>query len=117
MRPPASGKAGAVSAVLRDALRALAEALPPGAPVTVTVPREELLALLATDPGASFSGRCDTEQAGRILGVRPKTVSHWCTAGRFPGARKVGTGKRARWTLPLEAVYAAATGEALPRAG
>jgi hypothetical protein len=94
---------------LRDALRALAEALPPGAPVTVTVPREELLALLATDSGATFSGRCDTDQAARILGVSPKTVAHWCVAGRFPGARKTGTGQGGKWTIPAAALHVEAS--------
>jgi hypothetical protein len=98
-----------VSASLRDALRVLAESLPPGAPVTVTVPREELLELLATDSGATFSGRCDTDQAAHILGVSPKTVAHWCKAGRrFPGARRTGEGKGGKWTIPLAEVHTAA---------
>lgn len=90
---------------VREALRALAEALPPGAPVTVTVPREELLALLATDPGVTLSGRYDTDQAARVLGVSPKTVAHWCVARRFPSATKTGTGAGGKWTIPAAEVH------------
>jgi hypothetical protein len=94
-----------VSVAVRDALRALAESLPPGAPVTVTVPREELLELLAAEPGATLGGRYDTDQAARILGVSPKTVAHWCVAGRFAGAAKTGTAKGGKWTIPAAAVH------------
>ena len=47
--------------------------------------------------------RLDTEQAAAALGVSPKTVAHWCHAGRFPGARKTG-GKGGKWTIPASQV-------------
>lgn len=46
----------------------------------------------------------DTDRTALMLGVSPKTVAHWCAAGRFEGARKTGEGHGGKWVIPLTAI-------------
>lgn len=47
-----------------------------------------------------------TEEAAKQLSEREgksvlrDTVKHWCQQGRFPNARRVGTGRRGYWLIP-----------------
>ena len=67
-----------MSPELRAGLRAIAEALPQGALVTVTVPREALLSLLgeeASSPAAADAPRLlDVEEVAARLGVKKQFV-------------------------------------------
>jgi excisionase family DNA binding protein len=67
-----------VSPELRSGLQALAEALPTGAPLTITVPREALLALLAQEaPGAAPAESprlLDADEVATRLGVEKQFV-------------------------------------------
>lgn len=87
---------------LRDALRTLAEALPPGS--AVPVPREQLLELLGgggtgTPAGADLT----VPQVAERFGKAPGTVRKWLAAGDFPGAYQVH-GKE--WRIPSAALQA-----------
>ena len=43
----------------------------------------------------------NTTDTARACGVTPKTVTHWCEAGKhFPNARKTSPGKGGRWIVP-----------------
>jgi excisionase family DNA binding protein len=67
-----------VSPDLRAGLRALAEALPQGAAVTVTVPREALIALLGQEPpkaSPTDSARLlDVDEVAARLGVKKQFI-------------------------------------------
>jgi len=67
-----------VSPELRSGLRAVAEALPACAPVTITVPREALLALLAQEasrPAPAESPQLlDADEVATRLGVEKQFV-------------------------------------------
>jgi excisionase family DNA binding protein len=67
-----------VSPELWAGLRALAEALPTGAPVTVTVPREALLALLAQEAPSAAPAESprllDADEVATRLGVEKQFV-------------------------------------------
>ena len=45
-----------------------------------------------------------TTEAGRVLGYKPETISHYCKAGKLPGA--VRFGEHGHWRIPLEALDA-----------
>lgn len=62
----------------------------------------ELRQLRAADVAVSY----DCDAAGRLLGVSPKTVAHWCKAGKFPGARKTGGSGGGKWIIPATALRA-----------
>jgi hypothetical protein len=82
-------------------LRALAEALPIGA--AVTVPREWLLELLAGVSETSSVGTADPsiEEVAVRFGRAPSTVRGWCEAGKFPGAYKL---HGREWRIPPAAI-------------
>jgi len=84
----------------RDALRRLAEALPPGAPLTV--PREWILALLG-DGGATDGPDYTVAELAAVFSRSESTVRGWCDGGEFEGAYKLG-GKS--WRVPRAAVPA-----------
>ena len=49
----------------------------------------------------------NTTEAARACGVTPKTVTHWCEAGKhFPNARKTSPGKGGRWIVPASDIEA-----------
>ena len=50
----------------------------------------------------------NSKQAGRVLGLTPKTVANQCAARRFAGARKTSSGNGGRWRIPATEVYEAA---------
>jgi hypothetical protein len=71
----------------------------------------EILALLQQVDGAQrLTGFVNTREAGRMLGVKPKTVTHWCEKGRFPGVRKSGLNGGGIWLIPASEVYACLPG-------
>ena len=42
----------------------------------------------------------NTNDAARACGVAPKTIAHWCEAGRFPQAFKTSEGRGGQWVIP-----------------
>jgi hypothetical protein len=62
----------------------------------------ELRGLEVADVAVSY----DCDGAARLLGVKPKTVAHWCHAGKFPGARKTGQSGGGKWIIPAPDVRA-----------
>lgn len=50
-------------------------------------------------------GLLSTADAAKVLGVLPKTVAHWCEAGKLPDAQKTSPGKGGRWRIPAVSVY------------
>jgi hypothetical protein len=62
----------------------------------------ELRGLEVADVAVSY----DCDGASRLLGVKPKTVAHWCKAGKFPGARKTGGSGGGKWIIPASAIRA-----------
>lgn len=38
------------------------------------------------------------------LATSGTNVRRWCTEGRFPGARKVGSAQRGTWLIPMTAL-------------
>jgi hypothetical protein len=83
------------------ALRALAEALPPGS--IMSIPRDWVLELLAAGPHSVVATPADAtvEAIGAHYGRRPSTIRGWCEAGRFPGAYKL---QGREWRIPRAAV-------------
>ena len=57
---------------------------------------------LERTPGTGGDLRSD---AAKVLGVLPKTVAHWCEAGKLPDAQKTSPGKGGRWRIPAVSVY------------
>jgi hypothetical protein len=59
--------------------------------------------------GAEVSARyVSTAEAGKILGVAPKTAARWAKEGRVAGARKTSSkdGKRTgEWRIPAGSAY------------
>jgi hypothetical protein len=45
-----------------------------------------------------------THEVAERYGVTPKTVRRWCAKGYLPGARKLGTDRRAPWVVPPAAL-------------
>ena len=82
----------------RDGLRRLAEALPPGA--AVSVPREWLLELLA-DPGQAGGPDLTVPELAKLFTRSEASVRSWLERGEFEGAYKLG-GKA--WRIPRAAV-------------
>lgn len=73
-----------------------------------TAPAGQLYAVVLEDlrflDGVGSPNRMvNSGEAGRILGVAPKTVRAWCAEGRFPGARKTSVG--GEWRIPASEVY------------
>jgi Helix-turn-helix domain len=91
-------------------LRALAESLPPGWPVTL--PREALLEMLGDVP-ASETGLLTVSQIAAQLHRSPSTVRGWCEAGRFAGAFKL---EGRDWRVPAHALESFLSGQ-LPHEG
>jgi excisionase family DNA binding protein len=82
----------------RAALRRLAEAMAPGA--AVSVPREWLLELLSDTPeGPDYT----VAEVAELFGRSESTVRTWCEERRFEGAYKL-SGKS--WRIPRAAVPA-----------
>src|SRR3954453_9928092 len=80
-----------VTPELREALRVVAEANPPGS--AIPVPRETLLELLAMPRHrvqAPALADLTVKEAGLILQRKPVTVRLWCERGQVPGAYKYG---------------------------
>ena len=78
----------------------------PGATVPMEAVCNEILSdLIALDDMGAPLERIDTDAAAGMLGVSPKTVAHWCAAGRFPGALKTGASK-GKWVIPTADVGA-----------
>ncbi len=50
-------------------------------------------------------GLLSTGDAAKVLGVLPKTVAHWCEAGKLADAQKTSPGKGGRWLIPAVSVY------------
>lgn len=67
---------------------------------------EELRAL---DSTPALDRLMTTLEAGRVLGVAPKTVAKWAVEGRFVGATKTSEG--GEWRLPSRSVYELAGGQ------
>lgn len=84
---------------------AMAEGLVPGtlAPVA-EVYRQFARELMGLDGVGDEPLYVDTNRAALMLGVSPKTVANWCSAGRFEGARKTGEGHGGKWVIPLTAI-------------
>jgi helix-turn-helix protein len=82
------------------ALRALAEALPAGTPLSV--PREWVLELLAARPDHSAAAPADAtaQSVAARYGRRASTIRGWCEAGRFPGAYRL---HGREWRIPRAA--------------
>ena len=89
-----------------DELRAkydrLARDLPPGTLVPADVIYAQLLAELAECDGHTVPMSYNSAQAARVLGVSPKTIAHWCHAGRFPGAQR-SSHRGGTWIIPAQA--------------
>lgn len=93
-------------AELRTKYARLAADLPVGAMLPAGAVYATFVSELeALDGDGAVPLRLDTDQAAAALGVSPKTIAHWCHAGRFPGARKTG-GKGGKWTIPASEVTA-----------
>lgn len=91
-----------MSPELRSALRTLTASLPSGAPVTITVPADQLLALLDTEPAPSTPAApadrlLNVKEVAERLGVGPQWVFR---NQRQLGAVKVGHSVR----LPSAAI-------------
>jgi len=90
----------------REALQALASALPPGAAVTLPVEwLNEILAGSGVLPEGSLTASADltvAELAGRF-GRAPATVRGWLEQGRFPGSYRL-LGRE--WRVPSAALAA-----------
>jgi hypothetical protein len=86
---------------LLERLRQLAEALPPGA--AVSLPREWLLEELRL--GGSGIGAVDLTvvEAGQLLGRRPSTVRGMCAARQLEGAYRL---HGREWRVPRSSVTA-----------
>jgi hypothetical protein len=98
----------------REALQALATALPPGS--AVSVPREWLLALLAATadaPSPSTGALPATDLTVADLATRygrsKATARAWCEAGRFPGAYRMHGSRE--WRIPQSGVESFDTAE------
>jgi excisionase family DNA binding protein len=91
----------------REWLRGLLDRLPPGQPVTVTLPREwaEALAGTAQETPTGPVGAFDliVGDVAALVGRKPSTVRLWCEEGRFPGAYKLN-GRE--WRIPAAALEA-----------
>ncbi len=90
----------------RDHLRALVDASPEGA--VLTVPRAWLVAILGeAEPGASTSSVAPADLTVHDLAVRfgrkPPTIRMWLEAGQFPMAYKF---QGREWRVPLDGVAA-----------
>ena len=46
------------------------------------------------------NGWLEIRQVANRLGVSGSTIRRWCIAGRFPKARKFGSGSNAPWMVP-----------------
>jgi hypothetical protein len=46
----------------------------------------------------------NTADAATQLGVKPKTIIHYCEQGILPGARKTGRNGGGRWIIPVDAL-------------
>jgi hypothetical protein len=98
-----------VTSELAAGLRALAEALPAGAPVTVTLPREALLELLGGAVAPEPTARAAVElhltldEAGAALHRSPVTLRGYCAAGLFKGAYRM---RGRQWRIPRAALEA-----------
>jgi hypothetical protein len=89
---------------LLERLQQLADALPPGA--SVTLPREWLLEELgagqAADPGVVAVDYTVADLA-QLFGKQPSTARSWLEAGLFPGAYKL---RGRSWRVPRAAMLA-----------
>jgi len=92
-----------VTPELREALRVVAEANPPGS--AIPVPRETLLELALPRARVQAPAVADltVKEAGLILQRKPVTVRLWCERGQVPGAYKYGARE---WRIPLASVEA-----------
>lgn len=68
--------------------------------------RRMLQELSELEPGSVAPAYLSTRQVASRLGVSSKTVAHYCSAGKLPGARKTGDQKGGRWIVPASAVLA-----------
>lgn len=84
----------------REALREMAEALPPGA--AVPLPREWVLELLAAAPDPGQPDLFSVAQLAERYGQGASTVRTRLEQGEFPGAFKVGRA----WRVPRTTVEA-----------
>ena len=102
-------------AELRQKYDRLARDLPPGTLVPAEAMYAQLLRELAECDGHAVPMSYNSVQAARLLGIKSKTVAHWCHAGRFPGARR-SSQRGGTWIIPAQAVRdylsANSTGEA-----
>jgi len=85
--------------------RLLADTVPGALLPAHEVYRAFLRELAHLNGGSSAPLSYDTGQAAAALAVSPKTIAHWCHAGRFPGARRTG-GRGGKWVIPAAAVTA-----------
>lgn len=84
----------------RHALRALAQAFPDGA--VVSVPKEWLLELLGeADDGAQLEIDLTVSQVAQRFSRRPSTVRGWCEAHLLPGAYR---NRGREWRIPVAAL-------------
>lgn len=92
---------------LRALLGELHAALPPGAPVTVTLPREWVAALVesADGPRTAEDGSqgvpMTAGKVGDLLGRSAASVRAWCASGRLPGAFRL---QGREWRIPRAAL-------------
>lgn len=85
----------------RDALRQLAEGLPPGTAVPVT--REWLLELLAAPTETPVDGDLTAAQVAKRFGRKASTIRGWCSDRVFKHAYRLN-GRD--WRIPLADVEA-----------
>jgi excisionase family DNA binding protein len=85
------------SLTLRDRLRRIVEALPPGA--AVSLPRDQLAAWVGADEPPPLTDLTVAE-AAEILGRRPSTVRGWCASGELRAYRF----RSREWRIPHSAI-------------
>ncbi|MBN1399736.1 MAG: helix-turn-helix domain-containing protein [Anaerolineae bacterium] len=51
-----------------------------------------------------IEGFLTTEEVAERLSTNQRNVIRWCGEGRLPGAQRLGTGRRAMWLIPEDAL-------------
>jgi len=92
--------------LLRDLEHRARDAEAIGASAPLAAVYRQVIAELRQLEGADVAVSYDADGAARLLGVSPKTVAHWCKAGKFAGARKTGGSGGGKWVIPATAVRA-----------